>query len=389
MSSDYEIKGWCPGALRPMASGDGLVVRVRPHAGRLTPAEARAVAKAALRHGNGILDLTSRANLQVRGVRDETHGLLIGELQAAGLTDGDIASEAKRNIVVTPFGTGNGRAETLAIAATLEAALARAPALPGKFGFAVDTGTERLLAETSADIRIERDAQGGLMLRADGAPTGLQIEAKAVAEAAVRLATWFVETGGVTQGRGRMARHLAGGARLAPELAGNAVPAPALPSPQAGPTADGVLVGAELGQLRAQWLEALAASCRELRVTPWRMLLAVEPMHLPAIDELIVSPNDPRQRVTACTGAPGCPQAVAPTRALARRLAPHVPRGAHLHVTGCAKGCAMPKAAPYTLLATRDGFSLVRDGCARDAPHRTHLLEATIAADPSIVFEQP
>ena len=23
------IKGWCPGALRPMQSGDGLVVRVR------------------------------------------------------------------------------------------------------------------------------------------------------------------------------------------------------------------------------------------------------------------------------------------------------------------------------------------------------------------------
>ena len=24
------IQGWCPGALRPMMSGDGLVVRVRP-----------------------------------------------------------------------------------------------------------------------------------------------------------------------------------------------------------------------------------------------------------------------------------------------------------------------------------------------------------------------
>ena len=28
--SAFEIKGWCPGALRPMLSGDGLVVRVRP-----------------------------------------------------------------------------------------------------------------------------------------------------------------------------------------------------------------------------------------------------------------------------------------------------------------------------------------------------------------------
>ena len=29
------IKGWCPGALRPMQSGDGLVVRVRPFGGRV------------------------------------------------------------------------------------------------------------------------------------------------------------------------------------------------------------------------------------------------------------------------------------------------------------------------------------------------------------------
>ena len=32
----WEIKGWCPGALRPMQSGDGLVVRIRPPTGRLT-----------------------------------------------------------------------------------------------------------------------------------------------------------------------------------------------------------------------------------------------------------------------------------------------------------------------------------------------------------------
>lgn len=31
------IQGWCPGALRPMASGDGLVVRIRLPGGRMTP----------------------------------------------------------------------------------------------------------------------------------------------------------------------------------------------------------------------------------------------------------------------------------------------------------------------------------------------------------------
>ncbi|WP_252979256.1 hypothetical protein [Mameliella alba] len=36
-----EIKGWCPGAWRPMLSGDGLVVRVRPHLARLDADQAR------------------------------------------------------------------------------------------------------------------------------------------------------------------------------------------------------------------------------------------------------------------------------------------------------------------------------------------------------------
>ncbi|MEO6855833.1 MAG: hypothetical protein ABI410_07150, partial [Rhodoferax sp.] len=68
-----QTQGWCPGALRPMLSGDGLVVRVRPYAGRLTPAQAAGIAALARQHGNGMLDLTSRANLQLRGVHPESH----------------------------------------------------------------------------------------------------------------------------------------------------------------------------------------------------------------------------------------------------------------------------------------------------------------------------
>ena len=53
--SAFKVQGWCPGALRPMQSGDGLVVRIRPPLGRLTPAQAKAIAKAAGTHGNGII----------------------------------------------------------------------------------------------------------------------------------------------------------------------------------------------------------------------------------------------------------------------------------------------------------------------------------------------
>jgi precorrin-3B synthase len=50
-----------------MASGDGLIVRVRPLLARLTAAQALGLCKAALAHGSGLIDLTSRANLQLCG----------------------------------------------------------------------------------------------------------------------------------------------------------------------------------------------------------------------------------------------------------------------------------------------------------------------------------
>ena len=38
-------KGWCPGALRPMRSGDGLIVRLRPSCGELSAAQACEIAR--------------------------------------------------------------------------------------------------------------------------------------------------------------------------------------------------------------------------------------------------------------------------------------------------------------------------------------------------------
>src|SRR5262249_15181470 len=99
----FAIKGWCPSALRPMLSGDGLVVRLRPRGGRLSAIQATGIAELALRYGNGLIDLTGRANLQIRGVREEGHGALVAGLARLGLVDDDQAMEARRNIIVAPF----------------------------------------------------------------------------------------------------------------------------------------------------------------------------------------------------------------------------------------------------------------------------------------------
>lgn len=351
------IKGWCPGALRPMESGDGWVVRIRPHGGRLSRVQAAGIAAAAACHGNGLIDLTGRANLQLRGVTPESHAPLIGDLRALGLLDADIAQETRRNIVVTPFAD----AETDALAASLEAALAAsALALPAKFGFAVDTGPAPVLAGTPADIRLERDAGGSLILRADGMARGAPC-ADAAAQA-VGLAAWFIEQGGVTQGRGRMAALIARGV-LAPGAV--AAPAPPTPMPQPGPVSQGLLVALEFGQMDAATLCGLAQA-GPLRLTPWRMLLVQGVTAPPDLPGLILDPADPRLRLRACTGAPGCPQAHAAVRDMARRLAAQVPPGRVLHVSGCAKGCGWPSRADLALVATPHGFDAVRGGKASD-----------------------
>lgn len=371
------VRGWCPGALRPMASGDGLVVRVRPRGGRLTPAQAQSMAALARAHGNGLIDLSTRANLQLRGVTEAGHPALIEGLSALGLIDESAETEARRNIAVTPFWTKADPTERLAAALTQALAAPEAPALPGKFGFALDTGEAVVLRGVSADIWIETGPEG--LLLATQAPLARPVTAKTAVAEAIALAHWFLAEGGVSEGRGRMAALLARRGLpegfSAPRLAPAAPPAPGLHRL-------GALVGFEFGQMPAETLAALAG-LGPIRVTPWRMLLVEGLAMLPDLPGLITDAADPMQRVIACTGAPGCLQAHAATRPLARALAPHVP--GLLHVSGCAKGCAHPGAAPLVLTATPTGFDLIRRGKAGDAPARSGLSATALAADPTLL----
>lgn len=365
--SDYEIIGRCPGALRPMLSGDGLIVRVRPRGGCLTAAQAQGLAKAARTFGNGIIDLSSRANLQIRGVSVARHGALLEVLGRLGLLDADANLEAQRNVIVAPFWDAAGLVPT--VARQLEEALADADlALPGKFGFAVDCGDELVLGDVSADVRIERGCRGQLIVRADGAIHGRDVAPADAAPVALALARWFVDTGGVSDGRGRMVDHLQRGETLPSALAGSSLPVPNAQRPVPGPRLGGALVGIAFGSMPADVLEALAQHGQNLRMTPWRMLFLPGTDVMPEGAELVTNGDDPILRVEACPGAPRCRQGQAATRPLARRLAPCVPAGAVLHIAGCAKGCACPRPTALTLVATADGFDVVRDGTASASP---------------------
>lgn len=379
--SATSVKGWCPGALRPMQSGDGLVVRVRPFGGRLDAAQTAGLAHLAERHGNGLIDVTSRANLQIRGVSDSSHRLLLDGLAQLTLLDPDGDTESRRNILVTPFWRDGD--ETQALAAELEEALADSSLeLPTKFGFAIDDGTSRVLGGSSADVRIERDAAGGLMVRADGAWLGRLVARGEAVSTALAVASWFVASGG----RGRMATHLAAGAALPEALRGEAEPAPIMAAAPPGLYPQGAMVGVAFGQMPHATLSQLSACGRPLRMTPWRMVLSEGMRTMPSAAGLISEAYDPALRVIVCSGAPRCREAYADTRALAAALAPNIGAASQLHVSGCAKGCAHSGAAAITLVATAAGFDLVRGGSTRDEPVLRGLVGEDIVRDPSVLM---
>ena len=380
----FAIKGWCPSALRPMPSGDGLVVRVRPRGGRLSCGQATGIAALAARHGNGRIDLTGRANLQIRGVSEASHGPLIEGLDRLGLVDADLQSESQRNILVDPFWIHGD--DTHSLATELEQALAaHSLGLPEKCGFAVDCGTERVLAQAPADIRIERSADGRLIVRADGVSLGRVVRKAQAIDTVLALAEWFVASGGVTDGRGRMAAHVARKIRLPFE--GDTRPAISAATPGPDIVATGALVGIAFGQLDSVALADVAMLTPGLRLTPWRMILLEGLQEMPRHDNLITRSDDPLLRVIACTGAPLCPEAHAETRALAATLAPHIPADTRLHVSGCAKGCAHPAPSALTLVGTADGFDLVRDGSPRDTPAMRGLAPEKVVGAAGMLLE--
>ncbi|WP_370227521.1 cobalamin biosynthesis protein CobG [Cognatishimia sp.] len=358
-------KGWCPGAYRPMMSGDGLVVRIRPAMSRLSRAQVLGLCDLAQHFGSGVLDLTSRANLQIRGVSEEDHEALLAELKALGLLPDDPDLEARRNILMPHDWAEDD--DSHRICSDLLTRLADLPDLPAKFGIAIDAGPAPVLQSASADLRIER-AEAGLILRADGSALGKPTTVDAAVSDMLALAQWFSDT---AQGGTRRMKTLLAQTALPDHFAQQ----PALAArarPNAGPAQTAIIYGAPYGQIQAQALADLIerTGARALRTTPWRLFL-LEDAAPCTTQDFIDQADDPRLTIDACPGAPMCTSASVQTRDLAHQLAGISPK--RLHISGCAKGCARARPAPLTLIGRDGTFDLVKDGHAWDVPVHTGL----------------
>ena len=385
-------KGWCPSLFAPMRAADGWLVRVKPPGGALSVACAKCVAGAAERFGNGTIELTSRANLQVRGLADEGIGPFAAAIVGAGLADPDPEREARRRVIHPPLAGADPAAARDAgrLAAEIEAALAGDPGLadlPAKFTVAVDGGGGLTLGGTGADVVVAW-VDGRWLAAPAGADGGAEV---ADAEAVVRLARAFLEVSGRCAARPRRMRALVGAIGSAALFAAAELDRVAEMEPRAKPQAIGWLaygdgrrgafgLGLPFGTMSAATLAGIAAIAVEwgdgsLRLTPWRAMAlpGVEAAEAPALAAkaarlgLIADPSDPRRAVTACIGRAGCAAAAVDARADAAML---LRRGLKIavHVSGCSKGCGQVEAAPVTLVGEDGRYGIVRDGRAGDAP---------------------
>ena len=281
----------CPGVLRPWPAADGALVRLRVPGGRVAPAALAALHGVAARFcdddDNAAVHLTTRANLQVRGLPLDPGGQLPTEVVAAIAETGLLPSpghELVRNVLVSPLtGLVEGRANLRPVTDALDAGLLADPllaGLPGRFLFVLDDGRGDLLA---------RDCDLGLVaLDADTAQLRVGEHRSAVvpladaADRLVGLAREFVHARGTGPDAPWHVRELAADAASA--LAPVAAPDPRLPEPSPplpfGPVASSAAriehLEAPEGRLDHDLIERLTGpDVVELVVTPWRGVLAV------------------------------------------------------------------------------------------------------------------
>jgi precorrin-3B synthase len=368
-----------------MLTGDGLLVRLTPSGATIALDAFLGLCAAARQHGNGIIEITSRGNIQFRGLSASSTRVF-----AAAVRSLDIEVSEGIPVLANPL-SGLDATEILdagAVARTLRPVLAAplAAKLAPKISVVVDGGGVLHLDGIVADIRLRAIVVHGdphlhIALGGDAAtavPIGAVPSARA-ADCVLRLLALLGVQGPQSRMRDVIQNNGAAIFKSAvadlvsdePPLAARAVAEPVgIHQLRSGVTAVGV--GLPFGHSESEVLIRLVDAARQagadgVRTVPGRALLATgipstnaRPF-VAAAERLgfIVNPDDLRRKVIACAGAPICASGRIPARAIAPAIA--IAAGALLHagdvihISGCPKGCAHPGPASISVYG-RDGI---------------------------------
>ncbi|KAE9646202.1 precorrin-3B synthase [Pseudomonas sp. PB103] len=382
----------CPGLLRIVQALDGGICRIKLNGGSISADQADAVAEAAEQFAGGAIEATNRANLQIRGIGEQS-AALIERLLAAGLGPRTAAGDDVRNLMLSPAAgiDRQMRVDTRALAEQILDTLQSHPRfheLSAKFAVQLDGGEALAMLEHPHDLWLsafERDGERLWAFGLAGCPTDRAIGAVAAEYGhglVVAVLELFLQLARPEQTR---MRHLfderpmpafldALKTRLPIEPIGDwqrcAVAQDLHIGVHPQNTSGRVYIGAvpALGRLHPAMLRAAAQLARQygdgsLRFTPWQSLLlpnvetADAATVLEALEQsnLLTRTSEALTRLIACTGASGCGKGLADTKQDARHLATLLPSGVSVHLSGCPRSCAAAHRAPVTLLAVSPG----------------------------------
>ena len=295
---------------------DGGLARVRVPGGYLTGPQVAALARASSSLGDGNLDLTSRGNVQLRGLRPGAAEPLAAALVAADLLP-SVTHDTARNVVASPLRNLAG------LVAEIDAGILSLDPLPGRF--LIGVGGPDVLA-VRPDLAL---VDGRLVV--DGRDAGPGSVASLLEAAA-----HFLEIRGTAWRVREIAWDRPLGDRVAVGLA-----------VALGRHGDQVVALPPLGRLTPSMLQQLARG--PVQLTAWRQVVVPRSTDLTG---LVTDPASPWVGVSACAGL-ACASSLADVRADALAALASGPRP--LHWAGCARHCGAPAGAVIRT-ATAEGY---------------------------------
>jgi precorrin-3B synthase len=372
-------RGACPALSAPMMTGDGLLARVAL-ADAVTPLQLEALCRLALTHGNGMIDVTARGNLQIRGLTQATASLLDADVRALDLPLREgLAVETPPLSGLDSTEIADPRPLADAIRQGARTILGLAP----KLSVVVDGSGQLGLSGLLADVRlVATRTDDGLRWKVflggteeSGHVFNVLRETLAI-EATLDLLHTLAMRGPKARGR-----DLTQGL-----LANQAHPKATSPFGLFALAQDRFAagIGPAFGQAKADQLIALCTEAERLGIAAVRpaldhALLFIGPevavralQSFAASHGFVIAADDPRSHIAACPGSPACASGtIAPhdIAAQAARECPGLLDGSFkLHVSGCPKGCAHPQPTALSLCGVAEGVLLVEGGKAADLP---------------------
>lgn len=387
----------CPGIWRLAETKDGGLARLRLPGGTLTADQLDGVAEIARSAGNGIIDLTHRANLQIRGLAPLSSDTIAAALEEHGLMANTPDADRLRNILASPL-AGLDPSEIIDVTETVHAldqavqAASKLHSLSPKFSFVLDGGGCHDLSDFAHDIGFfAKHGPDGPLFRISlaGQITPFVVAPSHAATAAVALATVaatadsraplrvsaLLESSSVDEiielaentGAPMFDR-----AAIAPRDIESGDFVGALTEHETGHYAFGL--GVPLARLTDENAVAIASLSRTygdgtLRLTPWQSII------LPAVreeglDEMVESAgragffttqNQAAVRILACAGSTGCVRTGVDTKQAGLDLLGAIKTMAQdrsdpltIHLCGCKRGCAHPGHSDLLLLGSTE-----------------------------------